>query len=405
MNSLAPTTFSSGPSDTLAALDVYTSTGKNVVNSIQDKKTSGLGFDFASLLANGGKGAIGSKGSLLAMTKTGGVTLNTKSITERFLKSAPALASSLRGMTSTAQANIASTFTDAGTMKFKMGGDMLTIPSTSYSDVAAFGDYATDLNAYSTSLTSLNDTSALASCSVYDIDAHASMIAGGITQGSSLGIPTSYNFLTQPPAVAGNTQLLTKVAASAIPILAKNGDLGNLAQITSGPGGQVMGAVLPDYAGVLKNTYNYSTYGRNTGAPVNDYVNLVKVFTNTDSQWNVFDRIGDATGNTGTTTFNLLKVLGGSLEFQQLIAIGVKSLVEGDPNKTMGLASMFGQTTVDQQLRINFPKLWQESYNKPQVTKKNKTIDPSIIKALGKVSRVLNPPSSSQQPYYGYEGF
>ena len=245
----------------------------------------------------------------------------------------------------------------------------------------------------------------LTSCSAYDIDAHASMISGGIVQGSNLGIPKSYGFLTQPSAVASNNSLLSKVTAAALPILAKNGDLGNMAQMSAGPGGQVFGAVLPNYAGVIKQNYNYGNYGRNTGAQVNDYTNLISIFTNTDSQWNVFDRIGDATGTSGTTTFNLLKVLGGSREFQELIAIGVKSLVDGDSNKTMGLAAMFGQTTVDQQLKMNFPKLWQESYNNPQVTKKNKVIDPRIVSTLGKVSRTLLGAPQSQQPSYGYGGF
>lgn len=387
MNPLASTTFSSGPSDTLAAADVYKANGKAVINSIQDKKTSELGFDFSSLLANGGKGAIGSAESLLKTTAGGKISLNTKSITDRLIKAAPNIASSLRDMSSKAQANIAGTFADSGVMDFKMGTDTFQLPSTSYADVAAFGNYATDVNAFSTNLAVMQ---ADGMCSAYDIDAHASMISGGVTQGSNLGIPKSFGFLTAVPTVSENSKLLTKVASSCIPILAKNGDLSNLRQLTSGPGGQVMNAVLPDYAGVIKQTYSYGNYGRNTGAPVNDYTNLVGVFLNTDSKWNVIDRIGDATGTTGTKTFNLLKLLGGSKEFQQLIAIGVKSLVEDSEDKVQGLAAMFGQVTVDQQLKRDFPRLWQESYSEPQVTKKNKTVDPRIIKVLGTVGTVLS---------------
>ncbi len=125
------------------------------------------------------------------------------------------------------------------------------------------------------------------------------------------------------------------------------------------------------------------------------------VFLNTDSKWNVIDRIGDATGTTGTKTFNLLKLLGGSKEFQQLIAIGVKSMVESDENKVQGLAAMFGQTTVDQQLKLDFPRLWQESYQNPQVTKKNKTLDPRLIKVLGTVGTVLSGTRQNNNGGYG----
>ena len=392
MNPLASTTFSAGPSDTLSSIDVYANNGQQVINSIQDKKTSGLGFSFSSLLANGGKGAIGSAGSLLKSTKTGGITLNTQSVTNRLLMSTPALASSLRNMSASAQSTITGTFRDSGVTNFNMGTDSFKIPSASIGDVSAFGDYATNVNAYSMGL-SAPETGV---CSMYDLDSHASMIAGGVVQGSNLGIPKSYSFLTNVGAsVSNNSTLLTKVASSCIPILAKNGDLGNLASLAQGPGGQVMGAVLPNYASVLKQTYSYNNYGRNTGAPLNDYTNLVSIFTGADPKWNVIDRIGDATGETGTKTFNILKILGGSREFQQLIAIGVKSLVEGDDNKYQGLAGILGKTTVDQELRRSFPKLWQDSYNQPQIKKTNQAIDPRLLGTLGMVTQVLTAPNQN----------
>jgi len=386
MNPLASTTFSSGPSDTLAAVDVYSASGKNVVNSIIDKKDTGLGFDISKLLANGGKGAIGSAGSLLSMTKTGGLGLNTSDITGRLLKAAPGIGSSLRDMSDKAKSGIMDKFKDSGTMDFKMGADSFKVPSANFGDMTAFSSYATDVNAYSFNLTSLN-ASTDGMCYAYDVDAHAAMLSGGITQGSDLGIPKSYDFFTKASsAVTDNKELLTKVAAAAGPVLVKNGDLGNLSQLTQGQGGQILSAVLPNYAGQIKQSYRYDNYGRNTGAQVNDYANLIGIFTNTDSKWNVIDRIGDATGTTGTTTFNLLRVLGGSREFQELIAIGVKSLVEGDRNKVQGLALMFGETTVDAQLKINFPRLWQESYNQPSVTKKNRTLDPRVVGTIGQVA-------------------
>lgn len=386
MNPLASTTFSSGPSDSLAAVDVYSTSGKNVINSIVDKKDSGLGFDISKLLANGGKGSIGSAGSLLSMTKTGGLGLNTNDITGRLLKAAPGIGSSLRDMSDKAKAGIMDKFKDSGTMDFKMGADTFKVPSSNFADMTAFSSYATDVNAYSFNLTSLNANTD-GTCYAYDVDAHAAMLSGGITQGSNLGIPKSYDFFTKASSsVTDNKELLTKVAAAAGPILAKNGDLGNLAQLTQGGGGQVLSAVLPSYGNTLKQNYSYGNYGRNTGAQVNDYTNLISIFTNTDSKWNIIDRIGDATGTTGTTTFNLLRVLGGSREFQELIAIGVKNMVEGDRNKVQGLAAMFGETTVDAQLKINFPRLWQESYNNPVVTRRNRTLDPRVVSTIGQVA-------------------
>lgn len=387
MNPLALTTFSTGPSDSVAAVDVYKGSGQ-IVNSIQDKKTTGASFDISSLLANGGKGAIGSAGSLLAKTSAGGVTLNTKGITDRLLKSAPQLASSLRNMSAEAQARITSGFKDTKVMDFKMANNTFAIDSSAYSDVMGYGDFVNDVNAFGDTLAVTSANSNM--CMAYDIDSHASMLSGSVLQGSSLGIPKSYDFISTNQSVSSNTGLLTRVATATLPILAKNGDLGNMSSIAQGPAGQVFSAVLPNYAGVIKQNYSYGPYARNTpGAQVQDYANLISIFTGADPQWNVFDRIGDATGTTGTTTFNIVKLIGGSREFQELLAIGVKSLVDGDRNKVQGIAKVLRQSTVDAELKRFFPKLWQESYNNPQITKKNKVLDPRVVQSIGKTAQVF----------------
>ena len=385
MNPLALPTFSTGPSDSVAAVDVYKESG-SLVNSIQDKKTSGASFDISSLLANGGKGALGSSGSLLAKTATGGVKLNVKAVTDRLLKTAPQLASSLRSLSSDAQSRIASTFTDTKVMNMKLGAENFTISSAKYNDALSYGDFLNDVNAYNDTLMVTNSSTTM--CSAYDIDSHASMISGAVIQGSDLGIPRSYSFVAQNQTVANNSSLLTRVAAATLPILAKNGDLGNLSTMSSGPGGQVFGAVLPNYAGVIRNNYSYGPYAMNTpGAQVQDYQNLISIFTNTDSRWNVIDRIGDATGTTGTQTFNLVRLIGGSREFQELLAIGVKSLVDGHQDKVQIAARYLPRSTVDQELKRYFPKLWQESYMNPQVTKTQKTLDPRVVSVLGKTAQ------------------
>lgn len=381
MKPLSLTTFSVGPSDKYAAVDVYQSGGE-LVNSIQDQQTSGLSFDPRSLLANGGRGSIGSAGSLLKLTSGGGVGLNASSILSRLSSSAPMIASSLRSMTQSAQSSIAGTFQNSGLMNFKMGANTFQVPSSSFSDVTAFGDYATSVNDYGTSL-SLTSSDPF-SCSAYDIDAHASMVSGAIIQGSNLGIPASYGFMTQNAGVSGNTSLLTKVCTAAIPILVKNGDLGNLGDLSSGVGGKVLAAAFPSYASTLRNNYSYNTYGRSTGAPLSDYTNLVRIFTGCDPQWNIFDRIGDATGQSGTSTWNAIKLIGGSREFNELIAIGVKNLVEGDPDWWQVVARTLPQTTVDQEIRIYFPRVWQESYANPQIRRKPSVVDARIASLAGK---------------------
>ena len=389
MRALTATTFSAGPSDTLATLDVYKAQGGGVVNSILDKRDTDSTFDVSKLLANGGKGSIGTSGSLLNLTSTGGVKLNTKSIQDRLLKSAPGLASSLRNMSQTAQDKISSTFIQNPKIDFNVGSDSFKVDSAAFSDLSSYGDYVNDTNAFSASL---GQIASAGGASAYDIDAHATMLSGGICQGSDFGIPKSHEFLTNNSVVQGNSSLLMKVAAGALPILAKNGDLGNMASIANGPGGQVFSAVLPNYASTIKQNYSYSKYGVNTGAQINDYTNLISIFTGADSQWNVIDRIGDATGTTGTETFNLVRLLGGSREFQELIAIGVMSLVDDHKDKYQGLAGMFGETTVDAEIRRDFPMVWQESYNVQQTTKQNKTLDPRVVNTIAKSVNILTQP-------------
>lgn len=381
MNPLASTTFATGPKDTLAAVDVYGADG-GIVNSIQDAKTSSS-FDISSILANAGKGGVTSLTSLLAVNqKTGGVSLNLTQVTAKVNQSIPQLGSSVRNLSDSAKSTLTSSYQDFGDMKVNMGGSVFSVPSSKSADLYGYSDYVNDVNAYGTGLSS---ETVPGMCSIYDEDSHSSLISAGILQGSNIGLPNAVTTLTTPVAVIGSASLMTKVTQSCLPILAKNGDLGNLAALSGTKGAQVFDAVLPNYANVLTAGYSGQSNGRNGGAAVNDYQSLITIFTNTNSSWNIFDRIGDVVGQ--SPTLNLLKLLGGTSAFQNLLAVGVKNLLTSDKGHI--LATMFSKTDVITQLHNDFPKLILEAdFNK--TTKRARVIDPRVLSLIGTSAKTIS---------------
>lgn len=384
MNPLAPTTFSSGPKDSLASVDVYGATG-GVVNSIQDTKTAST-LDISTILANSGKGLLTGAGSLLKVNSvTGAVSLNQATILQRLNAVVPAAAGSIRGLSSDAQKTLTSAYTDYGSVNVNMSGSTFNVDSAHVADLSGYSDYVNMVNSYGTGLS--NET-VPGQCSIYDVDSHASLISAGVIQGSSYGIPSTWSTLTTPSAVSANTGLLTKVTSACLPVLVKNGDLGNLKAMAASPGGQIFDAVYPNYGQQLISNYSSTAYGRNGGASVQDYSNLISIFTSANSQWNVFDRIGDATG-VDNTTLNLLKLIGGSNDFTTLLAIGVKSLVDGDKGKFNILATMFQRTTVEAEVAKYFPRVVLSTSLANSQTQKSQTIDPRVVRLIANTTKAL----------------
>lgn len=385
MNPLAPTTFSAGPKDTLASIDVYDASGTSVVNSIQDTKTAST-FDISTILSNAGKGLATGTTSLLKVSSTGSISLNQSAVLGRINGSIPSAAGAIRNLSTQAQQSVSSSFSDYGNVKVNMGGTTSDVSSVYASDLSGYGDYVNMVNAYGTGLTPASTDTG--TCSIYDVDSHASLISAGVIQGSDYALPNSFTTLTSPTAVGSNSALINKVTGACLPILVKNGDLGNLRAMSATSGGQIFDAVLPNYASQLTQGYSGTTYGRNGqgGASVQDYTNIISIFTNTNSQWNVFDRLGDTVGQ---PTLNLLKLIGGSRDFQTLLAIGVKDLVDGDRGKHQILATMFGQTTVEAEVNRNFPKVVLSSQLANSQTQKAKTIDPRVVRLIATTANAL----------------
>jgi hypothetical protein len=368
----------------LASVDVYGASG-GVVNSIQDTKTAST-FDISSILANSGKGLLTGAGSLLKVSNvTGAVTLDQGTILNRLNAVVPAAAGSIRGLSADAQKTLTSSYTDYGNVNVNMSGSTFNVDSSHVADLSGYGDYVNMVNAYGTGLS--NET-VPGQCSIYDVDSHASLISAGVIQGSSYGLPNSFTTLTAPSAVSSNTGLLTKVTAACLPVLVRNGDLNNLKTMAASPGGQIFDAVLPNYGRLLTTGYSATAYGRNGfGASVQDYSNLISIFTSTNSQWNVFDRLGDTGGD--NTTLNLLKLIGGSRDFTTLLAIGIKSLVDGDRGKHQILATMFPRTTVEAEVARAFPRVVLSTSLANSQTQRAQTIDPRVVRLIANTTKAL----------------
>lgn len=354
-NPLASTTFTAGPKDTLAALDVYSANGANVINSIQTL-ASKAGLDLSKILGTNVSGILS--------TANGKISINKDALTSRLVGLNSSVKTAFSKLSASAQSGLTDNLVDSGSLIATIGGIQSKVSSVNFDSLNTFGTF---INSYTSQPKNNNSL-----YSVDDEDGMACMISGMIGEGSSLGVTGIYSTLTDG---IENPSLISKIIDQSVPTLVQNSDITTLfdMSIASGP---VMSALFPNLTRNLTNFYT-STLSGFEKDPVGTFNKLISTLDNIDSGWS-------STNRAGNVILNLLGFAGASPDLINLVKIGTSLMASDNNNKYMALAARYPATTVEAELHKFFPRTVLTTSFADQNQKK-KTLNPIVNRVLGSI--------------------
>lgn len=365
---LAKSTFSTGPTDSLASIDVYKESS-SIINSIQ-ALTSSSGVDVSSLLGK----ASSTLSSVLNLTQQG-LTVNKDTLKARLLGTSSNISSAYTSLTKQGI---------SGTATSDLSNSQKSYITTSINGVSSKVD-STNFNSLSSIGTFINDYTGTTAYSTKDNDAIASLLGSVVSEGSSLKLTGVFSALTS--GITDKT-LVNKVADKSISSALTNTDLDTLYDISVSSAGQYLNENYSDYNETLSSNFNVTGYNEgNTSTEAMQLAKIVSIFSNTKADWNRVKRVA----NTAVVS-SIVKMMGGNAAWKQMILTGVKAIDDStqDDNyyksKTQALASVYAKTDVVTDIHKYFPKVVLEedisALKKKSTTTTNKTtgvVDPTIL--------------------------
>lgn len=363
---LTPTVFSSGARDELAAVDTYkTKPGPKPVNSIQAISDS-VGFDVSSILGNVNTNMA--LGAAIKIAGGGELSFNQDVLTQRLLAASSKITSSYRSLSADGKAAMLGNMGMNESLVADINGVKSRVQSANISSLTGLGnflgDYTGDKNM----------------CKFEDFDAMGGMIGGLVEEGSNLGLEGVW-----PAITSGISQVpvLTKAAAKALPRLINNGDLSAVFEISGSPAGKAMGSIYPNLGRDLGAAFGLKM-SKDTRDKANLFNKYLGTMNNIFGDWDKYDGNGDGFGIT------LIRMLGSSRSFQDMIMDGVKLFMDDDdPKKNYLLHGLYKETTVEAEVKRFFPRTVIVSQSTPPKIKKSNTVDPRTLMKLGSAASVL----------------
>ena len=362
---LAKTVFSTGAKDDLAAIDTYKSKpGSTPVNSIQSVSTTSQ-FDVSSVIGN--NGTNDQLGSTIKVISGEKLEVDKDILTQRLLATNSRSSSSFRTLGGSAKDNMLNSLNMNEKVDVDINGVKSKVDSANIQDLTGLGtflgDYTGDKNV----------------CKIEDYDSVGGVVGGLVTESSDLGMSGVWTKLT---STITQVPVLIRAAQKSLPKLLANGDLDSVLEISSSPVGKSMGVLYPNLGQDLSRAYGT----RNTRDSRNKVGTLNKYLTTMDNvfkDWDKFSSNGDSTG------INILRLLGSSTAFQDLVLDAIKFLTDDDPRKHYLLHGLYKETTVEAEVKRFFPRVALISVSTPKSIKKTNTIDPRTLLKLTSMVGVL----------------
>lgn len=364
-NSLVQTTFQAGPSDALAALDVYKNvSGTNVINRIQKLNIdssilTGGGFgmanakdainllsDLAKQTSNAIAGsksaknqliatasALASKASTLLTGTPDQIKLNKEGLMDRLLQASDAIQSSLRRTDGNILDAIMKDTPLRSFLMVNVAGIKNRISVADIRDIHSIGRLMNDLA--QSEVFSAKDNGAL-----------SGVIGAIIGQASKLGIPNAFD------AIAGaieDNALLIDVIKTAIPHVIEASNMEQLYSISNSDLGKVINSIYPDFLPSLVQGYSWTPKLRQVNKQVYTMQGLMDTASNINTNWNLTIL--------GTKpTVDMSTFVGGSDDFNEMVETTVPSVV--DPTQRIyAIATTFKKVSTKTRLRRLFPAL------------------------------------------------
>lgn len=360
-NTLASPVFSAGAKDNLATADVYKVDSTTVINSIQSI-TQKLGADFTGLF--GGLKNY-NLGKLLSVTKTG-FKLDQAALTDRLLGMSSSINASFKSLSTDAKSSLLANLPQIGKIDVQIGGIKSALNSYNYKEVAALGKF-------------VNEYAKTTVVSIVDSDATAGLISAVVKQGTALGVS---GLIPSLSSSIPNNKVLARVINKSLPDLVKSGDLHSISHLADSVFGKSMDFVYPNFASDLAKAFGFKSIN-DAIDPLADYHMVLSILSKANANWDVYIHDADPPE---TSNVSLVKILGASKDFQQLILTGIRSEPDFDRKLNYALIQNYKKTTVEDDIARYFPQVAlpsKNSINDTSVTKKNRTVDARALTRIG----------------------
>ncbi len=335
---LAKPTFLSGAQDELAAADVYTRTTGNVINRIQ----SLLGAEDIDLSAvlRGGDFLLKQLPIITGLGAGGSLLLNKDNLISRLVASSSTLSRSIQSLTgdlsNSLVAQVGLSLPTAGEIYSKVGDVVQMVGSSALNSVSALGTMINQITGQSGLYT------------VVDKDALVGLYTGVVREATRFGLPDSFSSLM---GAVTDPYIVSRVAAQALPQLVNSSDARGIYAMAErlAPGALTM--TYPRALNDFSSRYNYPR-GSQDQTRRSEFTSVIDTYQKVQPGWDSCKR----TTTAGVSqAVDVTQLQGGSSAFKQLIAAGVMGASSEDV-KLYAIATLFAPTTVDQELRRQFPR-------------------------------------------------
>ena len=336
---LAPTTFSSGAQDDLAAADAYSITNTTPINSVKDlvsnskiKVIDGM----RSNLTSAAKTALTSA-ALLSNTLKSVSSLANGSITSRISSALNVLNSASRNIPIGTMSNMVSSLYKNSILEkasITINGITSKVLGSDLNNIIDIGNIA-NTTGCNNGLFNYND-----------YGAQAGMYSGLMNSGYNYGMNGMYGSMLG--CKSSNSFLMNNVASNTLDNTLLNGDLESLSAMGQLTTSGYLSSISP---GLLSNASQQypENYYSNKSTIDNDYGKLLGSFNSINPNWN-------NTNRNGNNIYNLSNITNGSSGLSNLLRIGQVVGSNGSiGNKLSLLAGVVTNSSVGKSLLSKFP--------------------------------------------------
>ncbi len=361
MPALTKGTFEGGADDSVATADIYSLTSAvggatdAVITSIQELE---LGIDEKIFDM---KLAAGEVADFLSAQKDellGEIQVNKDLLTERLLGANSEFKGAYNELNATLKKGaMLKTAAQAKASKLlcTINDTKSFVDSAKIKDVRALGNF---VNKYTgTKIFSGQDSGAI-----------SGMLGSVITTASDLGISGAFKSIAE---TVNDNGILGRVTRAVLPIALRNSDTKMLRDISSSMAGKLINVFSP---GFTQNFAKGFTYRGDRAKTLTSFEDMFHAFENVDSAWDILER-GD-----GGSAINLLSLMGGSRDFQNLVMTGVKYWTTENSNgrpspvrvqPVYGLSTVYREVSVGDAIKRDFPKVALLSQYNDKLPKRN----------------------------------
>lgn len=190
-----------------------------------------------------------------------------------------------------------------------------------------------------------------------DKGALSGLLGSVITTSSNLGITGAFKAITDTITDKG---IIGRITRAILPIALKNSDTKLLKELTGGAGASLVNIFSPGFAQTFSKAF---TYQGDRSKSLDSFEDVFTSIKNIDGDWDILTRSGSE-----GPALNLLSLMGGSKDFQNLTMTGVKywaaeqnkpgGLVPPVPIDPMyALAAVYREVTVGRAIARDFPRV------------------------------------------------